>query len=177
MRPDDAFFDRTQRGKHDDRRANAVAAQLLEHVEARAAGQHQVENDGVELLAAGQFQSAFSFFGPHAAVTGLEKPLRSDLPMTGSSSITSSSMRYSLLRIGGENILTPQELHHNKRGARFDPRKAFVPHAASLRNCNVVNLAAAGGAPLYCDPAWGKESEAATGLERRGSHFPPASTS
>ena len=124
MRSGHAFFDRAQRREHDHRRADAVGAQLLENVEAGAAGKHQVEDNGVELLAAGQFQAAFALFCPNAAMPRLEQVLcASDLPITGSSSITRRSMRYSLLRIGGENILTPQELHHNKRGARFDPRR------------------------------------------------------
>ena len=51
----------------------------LEQLQARPARQHQIEDDRVELLPAGQFQSALALFGPHATVSGFGKSLAQSL--------------------------------------------------------------------------------------------------
>ena len=74
----DAFFDRTQRRQRDHGRLDAAAAQFAQHFQPGTPGQHQIEDDGVELLAQRQFKPRSPSLAHKQPCPASDKPFRSD---------------------------------------------------------------------------------------------------
>jgi hypothetical protein len=71
----DALLDGAQGGQHQDRRADSLGPQPVQHLQARQAGQQQVEYHGVEALRGRLLHAALAVAHPQAVVARLFEAL------------------------------------------------------------------------------------------------------